>query len=142
MLGDKILVAPVFSDDTALFYLPAGKWTWYVLRHHSLAPTNRLSSFWTEEVLEGPRWIKKTGYPFTQIPVYVRENTVLCLGPESTDIPDYDYATIGLQVKTYAIADGEEAVVEIPTGNGKEWAGKVKVIGGDVKAEGVKVLSL
>ncbi|KAJ9092420.1 hypothetical protein QFC20_007375 [Naganishia adeliensis] len=27
MLGERILVAPVFSDDTALFYLPAGKWT-------------------------------------------------------------------------------------------------------------------
>jgi alpha-glucosidase (family GH31 glycosyl hydrolase) len=105
-------------------------------------PTNRLSSFWTEEVVEGPRWIKKTDYPFTQIPVYVRENTVLCLGPESVDVPDYDYATVGLQVKSYAIADGEEAVVEIPTGNGKEWAGQVKVTGGDVKAEGVKVLSL
>lgn len=107
-----------------------------------ISRTNRLSSFWTDEVIEGPRWVKKTDYPFTQIPVYVRENTVLCLGPESVDSPDYDYATIGLQVKTYAIADGEEAVVEIPTGNGKEWAGKVKVTGGDVKAEGVKVLSL
>lgn len=28
MLGDNILVAPVFSDDTANFYLPEGKWTW------------------------------------------------------------------------------------------------------------------
>jgi alpha-glucosidase (family GH31 glycosyl hydrolase) len=107
-----------------------------------IARTNRLFSFWTEEVIEGPRWEKKTEYPFTQIPVYVRENTVLCLGPESVDVPDYDYATIGLQVKTYAVANGQEAVVEIPTGNGKEWAGKVKVTGGDVKAEGVKVLSL
>lgn len=29
MLGDRLLVAPVFSDDTALVYIPAGKWTWY-----------------------------------------------------------------------------------------------------------------
>lgn len=100
-----------------------------------------LFSFWTDEVVEGPRWVKKTDYPFTQIPVYVRENTVLCLGPESVDIPDYDYARIGLHVKSYEIGDGVEAVVEIPTGKGKEWAGKVKVTGGKVKAEGVKVVA-
>lgn len=31
MLGDNLLVAPVFSDSTAQFYLPEGKWTWYVV---------------------------------------------------------------------------------------------------------------
>lgn len=71
--------------------------------------------------------------------MYVRENTVLCLGPESVDVPDYDYATIGLQVKSYGIADGQEAVAEIPSGKGKEFAGRVTITGGKVKADGVKL---
>ncbi|KAJ9114967.1 hypothetical protein QFC24_007083 [Naganishia onofrii] len=125
MLGDKLLVAPVFSDDTALFYLPEGKWT----------------CFWTEEVLEGPRWIKKTNYPFTQIPVYVRENTVLCLGPEDVGIPDYDYGSVGLHVKSYALKQGEQVSVDIPTGKGKGWAGKVSVKDGKVNAEGTVSLA-
>jgi alpha-glucosidase (family GH31 glycosyl hydrolase) len=97
------------------------------------------SSFWTNDVVEGPRWVKKTDYPFTQIPVFVRENTVLCLGPETVDIPDYDYATIGLQVKSFAIEEGKEVVAEIPTGKGKEWAGKVVVKGGQVTTQGVRI---
>jgi hypothetical protein len=111
------------------------------LRLRSLCIIADLSfcSFWTDEVLEGPRWVKKTDYPYTQIPVYVRENTVLCLGPENIDVPDYDYATIGLQVKSYAVEEGKEAMAEIPTGKGKEWAGKVVVKGGEVKAQGVTV---
>lgn len=91
-------------------------------------------------MVEGPRWVKKTDYPFTQIPVFVRENTVLCLGPESIDTPDYDYASVGLTVKSYAIEDGEEVVAEIPTGKGKEWAGKVVVKGEQVTAQGVRIV--
>lgn len=30
MLGERILVAPVFHDSVAQFYLPEGRWTWYV----------------------------------------------------------------------------------------------------------------
>jgi hypothetical protein len=65
MLGDKILVAPVFSDDTALFYLPAGKMDMASSPLSFISRTNRLFSFSaTEEVIEGPRWVKKTDYPY------------------------------------------------------------------------------
>ncbi|KAJ9091616.1 hypothetical protein QFC21_007156 [Naganishia friedmannii] len=108
MLGGKLLVAPVFSDDTALFYLLEGKWT----------------CFWTEEGLEGPRWVKKTNYPFTQIPVYVRDNTVLCLGLEDIEIPDYDYGSVGVHVKSYALKEGHQVTVISQVGRVKTgWQG-------------------
>lgn len=93
-------------------------------------------SFWTEEVLEGPRWVKKSNYPYTQIPVYVRQNTVLCLGPPEIGIPDYDYGSIGLHVKSYGLTEGEQVSVSIPSGKGKDWAGRVSVTDGKVNIQG------
>ncbi|KAG7529886.1 hypothetical protein FFLO_05334 [Filobasidium floriforme] len=126
MLGDNVLVAPVFSDDTANFYLPEGKWT----------------CFWTNAVTTGPRWIKKENYPFTAIPVFVKENSVLLLGPDSVDVPDYEYSKVGLEVRAYQIPSDAEVVVQVPSGKGPEWAGKVVVKGGKAEGQGVKVDSV
>jgi hypothetical protein len=99
-------------------------------------------SFWTNNIIQGPRWVKKENYPFTAIPVFVRENTVLLLGPESIDVPDYDYANIGLEVRAYQVAKDAEVVVEVPSGEGPKWAGKVVVKGGKADGDGIKVGSV
>ncbi len=74
MLGDRLLVAPVFSEDgKADYYLPAGRWT------HLLSG----------EVREGGRWYSDR-YDYLSLPLYVRENTILATGA-CQDRPDYDY---------------------------------------------------
>ena len=45
MLGDALLVAPIFSPDGVVdYYLPAGRWT----------------NFLTGQVIEGGRWLRET----------------------------------------------------------------------------------
>ncbi|TXT04232.1 hypothetical protein VHUM_04230 [Vanrija humicola] len=122
MFGDSLLVAPVFHASEATFYIPAGRWT----------------CFWTGEVVEGPRYVSKKDYPLDSIPVYVRPNSVLLLGPEDAELPDYEYAKVGLEVRTYELEGEVEA--KVPTGKGAAWAGSVKVApGGKVTASGVKL---
>lgn len=108
MLGDSLLVAPVFHDSQAKFYLPSGKWT----------------DFWTDEVVQGPKWIIRDDYPIDLIPVFVKAGSVLLLGPEGVDVPDYDYAKVELEVRTYQL--GQKAQVKVPDLKGG-WAGSVTV---------------
>lgn len=123
MFGDSLLVAPVFHGSKASFYIPAGKWTCY----------------WTGEVIEGPKYVTKTDYPLDLIPVFVRPNTALLVGPEDVSVPDYEYATVGLELRTYQLETDVE--VKVPTGTGPNWAGVVKVAAdGKASASGVKLL--
>lgn len=89
MLGDSLLVAPIFSEDgMAEYYLPEGIWT----------------SFFTGETVQGGRWIKeKHGY--LSIPLMVKEGSVIALGSRD-DRPDYDYAD-GVELRIYELKDGE-----------------------------------
>jgi alpha-D-xyloside xylohydrolase len=66
MLGDSILVAPIFNaDGVAEFYLPEGKWT----------------SLITGESVSGGSWrSEKHGY--TSLPLYIRESTLTQNGAE------------------------------------------------------------
>ena len=96
MLGDALLVAPVFSagGDTE-YYVPAGTWT------HLL----------TGAQVTGPRWIAER-HALDSLPLLVRPGTVLPVGAR-TDRPDYDYAD-GVRLDLYEVADGARTVVEIP----------------------------
>jgi alpha-D-xyloside xylohydrolase len=95
MLGDSLLVAPVFNDGSiAEYYLPNGNWT----------------DFFTEESVEGGRWIReKIGY--LDIPLMVRENSVILTGKHD-DRPDYDYAD-GAELRIYALGEEQSAAVKI-----------------------------
>ncbi|XP_006458460.1 hypothetical protein AGABI2DRAFT_183497 [Agaricus bisporus var. bisporus H97] len=118
MLGPSLLVAPVFNPpgEETEYYLPAGLWT-------NLWNKNR--------VIEGPKWVKEL-VPINEIPIWVRQGTVLVLGPSGTGKPDYDY-TNNLEVQAYNVGvEGVEHVeVDIPAGKGVEIAGKVRVSKGD-----------
>ncbi|KAG9023526.1 hypothetical protein FRB95_012978 [Tulasnella sp. JGI-2019a] len=123
MLGDSLLIAPVFSDDTAQYYIPAGNWT----------------CFWSKKVITGPKWVSESSYSFTRIPIFVRPNTILLLGPEGVTTPDYSYAEVGLEVQKYEL-EGGKVSVQVPTGKGVEWAGEVSAEGkGEVQSTGVKL---
>lgn len=64
MLGDSLLVAPVFKETGDVeYYLPDGKWV------------NLLS----EKVMEGGSWKKET-FDYFGLPVLVRENSIIAVG--------------------------------------------------------------
>ena len=59
MLGDSVLVAPVFSEaGDVQFYLPEGRWT----------------HLWHNDELPGSRWHKQN-HNALSLPVYIRDNT-------------------------------------------------------------------
>lgn len=85
MLGDSILVAPIFNKEGhAEYYLPAGKWT------HLLSG----------EIKEGGRWYEED-YDFFSLPVFVRENTLLPIGAEDTTV-DYELEK-DVQIQVYEL---------------------------------------
>lgn len=96
MLGDSLLVAPIFNDASrAEFYLPEGNWR------------NLLDG----EILSGGRWYRKT-YDYLHMPLFVRENTLLPMG-SNHQVPDYDYRE-GLCLHFNLPVEGKEAICEIP----------------------------
>ena len=75
MLGDSLLVAPIFNDKSmAKYYLPEGIWT----------------DFFTGKTLEGGRWISET-HSYLSIPLMVRPNSIIAIGSNDSK-PDYNYA--------------------------------------------------
>lgn len=91
MLGDNLLVAPIFNDESiAEYYLPKGIWT----------------NFFTGEEKNGGEWITEK-HDYLSIPLMVRENSMVVMGAHD-DKPDYDYAD-GAEVRIYSLQDGKEA---------------------------------
>jgi alpha-D-xyloside xylohydrolase len=88
MLGESVLVAPVFRKDGAVdYYLPKGKWT------HLLSG----------KTAEGGAWQQET-YDLSSLPVFVRENSILPLGQSETQV-DYEYLQ-GLELHLYQPVEG------------------------------------
>lgn len=100
MLGDSLLVAPVFSEDgTAQFYLPEGLWT----------------DFLTGEEIQGGRWLKKQ-YGYLSLPLYVRPGTLLPVGSgEKGAVYDYGQA----ELRAYGLKEGSGAVTLVYDTAGK-----------------------
>lgn len=95
MLGDALLVAPIFAEEGLVdYYLPQGRWT------HLLSGQVRAGGWHRER------------YGFDSLPLFVRENTLLPMGGCDTR-PDYDY-TEGLTLHLYRLGDGCAAEAVIP----------------------------
>ncbi|MDM7830911.1 alpha-xylosidase [Cellulomonas edaphi] len=95
MLGENLLVAPVFSAAGDVdVYVPEGTWT----------------SLLTGDVVTGPRWVHER-HGFDSLPVYVRPDSVLPVGAR-TDRPDYDWAD-GVTLRLFRLADGHRSVVRV-----------------------------
>jgi alpha-D-xyloside xylohydrolase len=101
MLGDALLVAPIFTQDGSVnYYLPEGIWT----------------HLFSGKTVQGPRWMKET-YDFMSLPLFVRPNTVLPVSNRA-DRPDYDFSD-GVILKIYQFEDGKQLRTEIPNLNGE-----------------------
>ncbi len=75
MMGDSILVAPVFKESGEVdYYLPKGKWY----------------NLLTGKVLEEGGW-QKESYEFFTMPLLIRQNSIVAMGG-CDDRPDYDYS--------------------------------------------------
>ena len=100
MLGDALLVAPVFSAEGEVdVYLPPGRWT------HLLTDVEKTGG-WHREV-----------HDVFSLPLYVRENTLLAIGARD-DTVAYDHAD-GVTFQLYALGDGR-AVTSTVSGVGGE----------------------
>ena len=96
MMGESLLVAPVFHADSHVdYYLPDGLWT----------------SLLDGRKVQGGHWQKET-HDFLSLPLMVRPGTVLPMGKHD-DRPDYDY-TDGLELHVYQLAEGQTVVLKIP----------------------------
>lgn len=92
MLGDRLLVAPVFTASGEVdVYVPEGTWT------------DALSG---EQVI-GPRWVRQR-HGFGSLPLLVKESSVLPVGVV-TDRPDDDYAD-GLTPRVYGLDVSAERI--------------------------------
>ncbi|MGC4956209.1 alpha-xylosidase [Actinomadura citrea] len=95
MLGDDLLVAPVFSSGGEVaYYVPEGVWTHYL----------------TGERVEGGRWVRER-HGFDSVPLLVRPGAVLPEGAVD-DRPDYDHAD-GVTLRVYEPADGTTVVTQV-----------------------------
>lgn len=93
MLGDSLMVAPVFTQNgDVTYYLPEGEWT------HLLS----------NEVKTGGKWLKEN-YDFFSLPLFVRENSIIAMG-NNDQTPEYDY-TDGLTLNIFSLKDKAETVV-------------------------------
>lgn len=96
MMGESLLVAPVFHADSHVdYYLPDGQWT----------------SLLDGRKVQGGHWQRET-HDFLSLPLMVRPGTVLPMGKQD-DRPDYDY-TDGLELHVYQLAEGQTVTVKIP----------------------------
>jgi alpha-D-xyloside xylohydrolase len=100
MLGDRLLVAPVFSaSGETSYYIPDGTWT----------------HLQTGARVRGPRWIHEV-CDFDTVPVYVRPGSVMPLGAVD-DRPDYAYDD-DVTLRAYQVPDGARVSVTVPSPTG------------------------
>ena len=100
MLGESLLVAPVFSrEGEVAYYVPAGRWT----------------HFLTGQVIEGPSW-QHERHDFLSLPLLVRPNSVMAIGKHD-DRPDYDYGD-GVTLRVYELTGGAQVSADVPSQKG------------------------
>ncbi|RAK12666.1 alpha-D-xyloside xylohydrolase [Halanaerobium saccharolyticum] len=101
MLGDSLLVAPIFNKNgKAEYYLPAGKWTHYL----------------SGEVKEGGRWYQEE-YDYFSLPLFVRENSLIAVGARD-DQAEYDFLK-GVSLHLYQLQADQEAAAELVNSDGE-----------------------
>ncbi|KAG8938776.1 hypothetical protein FRC04_007533, partial [Tulasnella sp. 424] len=125
MLGQSLLVAPVFTTDDrdTEYYVPAGKWT----------------SFWdSSKTVQGSSWVKEK-VAYDDLPVLVRENSLLLVGKSGLGKPDWDYNG-GLEVRVYELSEGASVEAVVPGGKSSEKAATLKAERKDGKVT-VKVVN-
>ncbi|HZK35130.1 MAG TPA: alpha-xylosidase [Bacillota bacterium] len=101
MLGDSILVAPVFSEaGDVSYYLPKGVWT----------------NFITGDKIEGGGWIHEE-HDFMSLPLMVKPNSIIPVGPID-DKAEYDFAKNAV-FHVFELSDGQETSATIFSSKGE-----------------------
>jgi len=102
MLGDSLLVAPIFSPNGKVdYYLPEGRWT----------------NFLTGQVTEGGKWVHET-HGYMSLPLMVKPNTIIPVGANEHQ-PDYDLGD-GVTFHVFELQDGATSTARVPTIKGEE----------------------
>ena len=101
MLGEDLLVAPVFTYDQVVdYYLPEGTWTGLLSGRKA----------------QGGGW-RKEKHDFFSLPLLARPNSIIPLGRRD-DRPDYDYAD-GVILHVFELAEGRHTPVVIHSTTGQ-----------------------
>lgn len=114
MLGDSLLVAPVFNEDGICeFYLPGeGIWT----------------DIQTGEELHGGNWYTRK-YDYFGMPLYAKPDSIIVWGNFSGHA-EYDYAD-GMKIIIYGLADGHTAAASVYSKDAQLQAEIIAVRSGD-----------
>ncbi len=100
MLGERLLVAPIFNDKgTVNYYVPKGRWT----------------NLLTNKKVIGEKWHHEQ-HGYETLPLLVRENTILALGAND-QTADYTYSE-DVTFHVFEISDGEQVESIIHHGDG------------------------
>ena len=100
MLGDSLLVAPVFSEmGEVSYYLPKGRWV----------------SLISAEALDGDCW-RKEKHGYLSLPLLLRPNSIVALGGNDQSV-EYDYAQ-GTELNLGWLDDGAVAETTVYTSSG------------------------
>jgi alpha-D-xyloside xylohydrolase len=123
MLGDALLVAPIFTVDGSVeYYVPEGEWT----------------SLLDGSVAAGRRWVAET-HEYDSVPLRVRPGTVLPWGADDSR-PDYDWSD-GVTLRCFGLPDGYDRVTRVP---GHDARGSIDGVGATtfrVRREGATIIA-
>lgn len=101
MLGEALLVAPVFDPDGYVdYFLPDGTWT----------------DFCTGAQKQGGKWFREK-YDYMGLPLLARENSVVAVGAEE-DRPDYELAA-DVTFHIFNLLDGASLQASVPDNQGR-----------------------
>ncbi len=101
MLGDSLLVAPIFKASGEVeYYVPQGKWY----------------NLLTKKTVDGGKWQKET-HDYFSLPLLVRPGSILAAGVQ-TDRPDYDFYE-DVRLLIYLPQDHTTAQTEVTDLHGK-----------------------
>lgn len=91
MLGDSLLVAPVFTKEGDVdYYLPEGKWT----------------GFMDNREIDGGKWLHEI-HNFMSLPLMARENSIIAVGADKENV-EYDYGK-NLTLHVFSLKNRAEA---------------------------------
>ncbi len=118
MLGDSLLVAPVFhADGHVRYYVPAGRWTGLL----------------DGRTVVGPGWVQEV-HGFDSLPLLVRPGSVIPIGARD-DGPEYDYAD-GVALHLFDPDSLTETTVTLPDATGEAVRFSVRRHGRQVLVDG------
>ena len=120
LLGEHLLVAPQLDPSgRRRAYLPAGRWL----------------DWWTDEVVEGPRWLTVDS-PIDRIPLWIRQGGIVALGPAMDHVDQRPTDHLALRGLAPAAGQTSEGLIGLPDRSvGWTWGEHLELDLGDVEVD-------